>query len=76
MNTLGSAGEHAPAWSMYWAIVIWLTWSSPPTAMTAMKLENRETAAMTAEPMAMPLVSALVVLPTASRSARICRARL
>jgi hypothetical protein len=44
--------------------------------MTAMKLEKRETAAMTAEPMAMPLVSALVVLPTASRSARICRARL
>ena len=36
----------------------------------------RETAAMTAEPMAMPLVSALVVLPTASRSASICRARL
>ena len=31
--------------------------------MTAMKLENSETAAMTAEPMAMPLVSALVVLP-------------
>ena len=31
---------------------------------------------MTAEPMAMPLVSALVVLPTASRSARIWRASL
>ena len=41
-----------------------------------MKLLNSETAAMTAEPMAMPLVIALVVLPTASRSARICRASL
>ena len=44
--------------------------------MTAMKLANSDTAAITAEPMAMPLVSALVVLPTASRSARIWRARL
>ena len=44
--------------------------------MTAMKLEKRETAAMTAEPMAMPFVSAFVVFPTASRSARIWRARL
>ncbi len=35
---------------------------------------NRETAAMTAEPMATPLVMALVVLPTASRSAMIWRA--
>ena len=35
-----------------------------------------ETAAITAEPMAIPFVSALVVLPTASRSARIWRARL
>ena len=41
-----------------------------------MKLSNSETAAITAEPMAMPLVMALVVLPTASRSARICRASL
>ena len=39
-----------------------------------MKLANSDTAAMTAEPMAMPLVMAFVVLPTASRSARICRA--
>ena len=45
-------------------------------ASAAMKLANIDTAAITAEPMAMPLVSALVVLPTASRSARICRARL
>ena len=45
-------------------------------ARVAMKLANIETAAITAEPMAMPLVSALVVLPTASRSARIWRARL
>ncbi len=50
--------------------------SSLPVAMTAMKLANSDTAAMTAEPMAMPLVIALVVLPTASRSARIWRARL
>ncbi len=35
---------------------------------------NRDTAAMTAEPMATPLVIALVVLPTASRSAMIWRA--
>ena len=32
-----------------------------------MKLANRATAAMTAEPMAKPLVTAFVVLPTASR---------
>ena len=32
-----------------------------------MKLANRATAAITAEPMAKPLVTALVVLPTASR---------
>ena len=32
-----------------------------------MKLANRATEAMTAEPMAKPLVTALVVLPTASR---------
>jgi len=41
-----------------------------------MKLANSETDAITAEPMATPLVTALVVLPTESRSARICRARL
>ncbi len=35
---------------------------------------NSDTAAITAEPMAMPLVMALVVLPTASRSAMIWRA--
>ena len=39
-----------------------------------MKLANRLTAAMTALPMATPLVMALVVLPTASRSASVCRA--
>ena len=33
----------------------------------SMKLANRATAAMTAEPMAKPFVTALVVLPTASR---------
>ena len=40
-----------------------------------MKLANRATAAMTAEPMAKPLVTALVVLPTASRLTMI-RSRL
>ena len=35
---------------------------------------KRATAAMTAEPMATPLVIALVVLPTASRSVMILRA--
>ena len=35
--------------------------------MVSMNEENRATAAMTAEPMATPLVIALVVLPTASR---------
>ena len=39
--------------------------SSAPAV--SMKLANRATAAMTAEPMAKPLVTALVVLPTASR---------
>ena len=33
----------------------------------SMKLANRATAAITAEPMAKPLVTALVVFPTASR---------
>jgi hypothetical protein len=37
---------------------------------------NSETAAITADPMATPLVIALVVLPTASRSAMICWASL
>ena len=35
--------------------------------MVSMKEANRATEAMTAEPMATPLVMALVVLPTASR---------
>ena len=40
---------------------------SSSLAAVSMKLANRATAAMTAEPMAKPLVTALVVLPTASR---------
>ena len=77
MNTVGIGdGEHAGHDRGTASVVIWLILSSLPTAMTAMKLVNSETAAMTAEPMAMPLVMALVVLPTASRSARIWRARL
>ena len=38
------------------------------------KLAKSETAATTADPMAIPLVMALVVLPVASRSVNICRA--
>ena len=76
MNTIGSATVMRPASARYWSTVIWPMRSSLPTAMTAMKLEKSDTAAMTADPMAMPFVSAFVVLPTASRSARICRARL
>ena len=77
ISTIGSATVSLPANVRRTAsAVIWSILSSLPTAMTAMKLANSETAAMTAEPMAMPLVSALVVLPTASRSARIWRARL
>ena len=76
MNTIGWATVSLPASAMYCPVVIWLIFSSLPTAMTAMNEAKSETAAMTAEPMAMPLVSALVVLPTASRSARIWRARL
>ncbi len=43
-----------------------------PTSV--MKEPKSATAAITAEPIAMPLVMALVVLPTASRSAMIWRA--
>ncbi len=43
---------------------------------SVMKEPKSETAAMTAEPMAIPLVMALVVLPTPSRSAMIWRASL
>ena len=43
-------------------------------ATSVMKEPNSATAAITAEPMAIPLVMALVVLPTASRSAMIWRA--
>ena len=76
MNTSGVATESLPASVRYWLSGRVATLSSLPTATTAMKLAKRLTAAMTAEPMAMPLVSALVVLPTASRSARISRARV
>ena len=41
---------------------------------SVMNEPNSDTAAITAEPMAIPLVMALVVLPTASRSAMIWRA--
>jgi hypothetical protein len=76
MKTSGCATESLPASARYCAVVMSPMFASLPTAITAMKLAKRLTAAMTAEPMAIPLVSALVVLPTASRSARICRARL
>ena len=41
--------------------------SSAELPIVSMKLANRATAAITAEPIAKPLVTALVVLPTASR---------
>ncbi len=45
------------------------------TRVTSVRNEPKsDTAAMTAEPIATPLVMALVVFPTASRSAMICRA--
>ena len=76
MNNVGLATVSMPATLLYCAVVISLIFSSLPIAMTAIKLAKSDTAAITAEPMAMPLVSALVVLPTESRSARICRACL
>ncbi len=76
MMTIGLATESWAEMFAYWPRSICPILSSLPIAMTAMKLENRDTAAMTADPMAMPFVSALVVFPTASRSARICRALL
>ena len=53
---------------MVWKRVLpirWVRWSWVP--MVSMYEANRATAAITAEPMATPLVMALVVLPTASR---------
>src|SRR5918996_1539237 len=70
MNTWGSA-------TLIWMVPkmpsdVSCRFSMTPTgsssvADVSMKLANRATAAMTAEPMAKPLVTALVVLPTASR---------
>ena len=74
-KTTGSATVIRPASAAYCATVIIPIRSSLPTAITAMKLEKSDTAAMTADPIAIPFVSAFVVLPTASRSARIWRAR-
>ncbi len=48
------------------AAATWAT-SSVPLAIVSENEANNATAAMTAEPMAKPLVTALVVLPTASR---------
>ena len=76
MKTIGCATESRPDSARYCTVVILSMSASLPTAITAMKLAKRLTAAITAEPMAIPLVSALVVFPTASRSARIWRARL
>ena len=44
-----------------------VSFDSNSPAAVSMNEANRATAAMTAEPMAKPLVTALVVLPTASR---------
>ena len=65
MNVLGSA---TLIWVSGWrnsAEPVSLRLNSEP--IVSMKLANSATAAMTAEPMAKPLVTALVVLPTASR---------
>ena len=61
----GQQVEHAAA-SLRRAASMTSCGNSSSTAVS-MKLANRATAAMTAEPMAKPLVTALVVLPTASR---------
>ena len=53
------------------SIIMITAYATVDTAITAMKLAKSETAAMTAEPIAIPFVSAFVVLPTASRSAMI-----
>ena len=74
MKTSGSATVSFDAPEVKSPIKSCPIFSSLPVTSTAMKLANSDTAAITAEPMAMPLVMALVVLPTASRSARICRA--
>jgi acyl-coenzyme A synthetase/AMP-(fatty) acid ligase len=65
MNVLGSA-------TLIWVSGFWnraepVSSISSSAPIVSMKLANRATAAMTAEPMAKPLVTALVVLPTASR---------
>src|ERR1039458_3532973 len=67
MNVVGTA-------TLIWVSGLWNN-ASPVTCfscgswlpMGSMNEENRATAAMTAEPIATPLVIALVVLPTASR---------
>ena len=76
MNTSGSATVSFDAPAVKSPMSSCPIFSSLPVTSTAMKLANSDTAAMTAEPMAMPFVMAFVVFPTASRSARICRAAL
>ena len=65
MNVFGLATfiSVATCWNS-WFPVAWMFNCSP---MVWMNAANRATAAITAEPMATPLVIALVVLPTASR---------
>ena len=65
MNVFGLATfiSVATCWNS-WFPVAWMFNCSPIVWMNA---ANRATAAITAEPMATPLVIALVVLPTASR---------
>ena len=62
---IGSEVEHAPGA----ALAARSTLTAPRSSSTAvsMKLAKIATEAITAEPMAKPLVTALVVLPTASR---------
>ena len=73
MKILGSATLMGrPGWSKTpRTFVMSRSWTALAPRISApapsMKLAKRATAAITAEPMAKPLVTALVVLPTASR---------
>ncbi len=68
MNTIGEA-------TLIPVSTGWLSWAW--TLPTSVRYEpNSATAAITAEPIAMPLVTAFVVLPTASRSSITLRAFL
>jgi len=76
MKTIGSATVSSEAYFVYCSVVIFTIWSSEPIANVAMKLANIARPQSRRNRWRCLLVSAFVVLPTASRSARIWRARL